>query len=117
MDKFTELNTRVIKWADDKGVLEKATPLNQIGKTMEEVEETRDAMLAQANELDYYVNSKGEPKDTKEEILDGFGDILVTVLIGCKLQEINPLHALELALNIIEKRTGKMINGTFVKNK
>ena len=117
MDKFTELNTRVIKWADDKGILEKATPLNQIGKTIEEVEETRDALLAQANELNFYYNSKGKLKNTNNEILDGFGDVLVTVLIGCKLQEINPLHALELALNIIEKRTGKMINGTFVKNK
>jgi NTP pyrophosphatase (non-canonical NTP hydrolase) len=116
MTEFKELNNRVITWAKNKGILQKATPLAQMRKTIEEVEETRDALIAQANNLQRYINSKGVEKDTKEEIIDGFGDILVTILIGCKMQHVNPLDALELALNIIEKRTGKMINGTFVKD-
>ena len=52
----------------------------------------------------------------KDEIKDGFGGILVTILIGCKMQGLNPLDCLETALNVIEKRTGKMINGQFVKD-
>jgi len=116
-NKFNSLNHRVIKWASSKGILDNATPLTQMGKTIEEVEETRDALLAQSNGMNRYVNSKEELKDTEEEILDGFGDILVTILIGCKLQNIDPLDALQEALDIIEARTGKMVNGKFVKDK
>ena len=115
MQEFKQLNERVITWANNKGILSKATPLAQINKTLEEVEETKEALFAQANNLEYYQNYKNVLKNTEEEILDGFGDQLVTILIGCKLQEINPLIALEKALDIIEKRKGKMVDGTFVK--
>jgi len=116
-NKFNSLNNRVIKWANSKGLLDNATPLTQMSKTIEEIEETRDALLAQANGMNRYFNSKEELKDTEEEILDGFGDVLVTILIGCKLQDIHPLDALQEALEIIEARTGKMVNGKFVKDK
>ena len=114
--KFKELNERVILWAQEKGILEKATSLTQINKTFEEVEETKDALFAKVNRLDYFTNSKGHICNTESEIIDGFGDILVTILIGCKMQDIDPLHALETALFVIESRTGKMKNGTFVKD-
>ena len=114
--KFTELNERVINWADQKGILAKATPLRQVYKTQEELDETKESLTAQANGLETFLNSKGEMVNTKEQIIDDFGDQLVTVLIGCKLQGIDPLMCLESALNIIEKRTGKMVNGQFVKD-
>jgi len=114
-NNFKELNERVINWADGKGILQKATPISQIHKTIEEVEETLEALYAQSLNQETYITHKGDNKSTKEEILDGFGDILVTILIGCKMQEINPLKALELALDIIEKRKGSMKNGVFVK--
>ena len=116
-NRFTELNKRVINWADDKGILDKATPLSQMSKTIEEVEETRDALFAQQNGVEFYLNGNSIKKKTEEEIMDGFGDILVTVLIGCKLQNIDPLKALDLAVGIIEGRSGKMIDGKFVKDK
>jgi len=114
--EFKNLNQRVINWADEKGILKKATPLKQVYKTQEELDETKESLLAQANGLDWFTNSKGEHVNTKRQIIDDFGDQLVTVLIGCKLQNIDPLICLETALNIIEKRTGKMINGQFVKD-
>ena len=116
MSEFRELEDRVYAWADSKGILEKATPLAQIDKTLEEVFETKEALFAQDNYLENYRNSKGKGVKTQEEILDGFGDILVTVLIGCKLQHIEPLDALAKALDIIEKRKGSMVNGKFVKD-
>lgn len=116
MNRFKGLNDRVITWANAKGILEKATSLAQIGKTEEEVEETKEALTAKSKNLAYYENSKGVICDTEEEIADGFGDILVTVLIGCKLQGLDPMDCLETALNVIEKRTGKMEGGTFVKD-
>lgn len=114
--KYTELKNRIEKWAEEKGILEKGTPLAQIGKTEEEVAETREALVAQNNNLQTYVNSKGEIKGTAAEIEDGIGDQLVTIIIQCKMQNLDPLKCLEGAVNIIEKRTGKMINGQFVKD-
>lgn len=114
--EFEKLNKRVVKWANDKGILEKATPLTQHEKTEEEVLELGEALYYQSKKEDTYINTKGVLCTTDEEILDGLGDSLVTLLIQCKLQDLNPLKALETALNVIEHRTGKMINGQFVKN-
>lgn len=117
MKNFKELNENVLQWAKEKGILDKATPLTQWSKTQEEVDETREALFALQNSLLTYVNSKGQEKNTKEEVKDGLGDVFVTLLIECKLVNLNPLDCLEEAYNIISKRTGKMINGTFVKDK
>lgn len=113
---FKQLNKRVIVWAKDKGILDKATPSSQHAKTEEEVAELREALYYQSKDIDTYINAKGVMCTTDEEIIDGIGDSLVTLLIQCKLQSINPLHALETALNVIEHRTGKMIDGQFVKD-
>lgn len=112
---FEELNELVIQWANDKGILSKATPLSQHGKTEEEVAELREALFAQQNNLLQYVNSKGQEKNTREEVKDGLGDSLVTLLIQCKLQNLSPLECLEIAYNVISKRKGKMVEGVFVK--
>ncbi len=116
-NNYKDLQARVNSWAEDKGILDLATGLSQIEKTREEVEETRDALLAKQNLQELYVNSKGIISVVEEEIEDGFGDILVTVLIGCKLQGLDPLECLRKAVEVIESRTGKMVNGTFVKDK
>jgi len=113
---FTELNNRVIKWADDKGILTNATPLTQHSKTQEEVEELSEALFYQSKDEREYINTKGVLCTTSDEIEDAIGDILVTVLIQARLQNLDPLACLETALDIIEKRTGKMENGTFVKD-
>ena len=34
---YQELEAKVLEWASDKGILEKATPLAQANKTLEEV--------------------------------------------------------------------------------
>ena len=116
MKNFKELNENVLDWAKEKGILEKATPLTQWGKTEEEVAETREALFSLQNNLLTYVNSKGQEKNTKEEVKDGLGDVFVTLLIECKLVNLNPLDCLEEAYNIIAKRQGKMIEGVFVKD-
>ena len=36
---YQELETKVLEWAGEKGILEKATPLAQAKKTLEEVNE------------------------------------------------------------------------------
>ena len=98
---YLNLEERVLMWAENKGILDNAEPINQGLKTLEEVNELLTGIVT----------------DDREEIKDAFGDILVTIIIGAELQGLNLLDCLESALNIIEKRTGKMINGQFVKDK
>ena len=100
MMDYNQLEALVIEWAENKGILQKATPARQADKTLEEVEELR-AAIADNN---------------REEIADALGDILVTIIIQAKMQNMSLVECLEGAYNIIAKRTGKMVNGQFVKD-
>ena len=97
---YNELENRVLEWAKSKGILDNAKPINQALKTLEEVQELLEAIVI----------------NDKDEVQDALGDILVTIIIGAKMNELNLLECLESALNVIEKRKGKMINGKFVKD-
>ena len=116
MKNYKELEPLVILWAKEKGILEKATPLAQASKTEEEVNELLEACMAQQNNLENFINSKGKQVNTKEELKDALGDILVTIIIGAELQGLRLEDCLESAYNIISKRTGVMIDGQFVKD-
>ncbi len=100
MKDYKELETLVIDWAKDKGIFDKGTPLKQAYKTVEEVSELISAVSI----------------NDKEEIKDALGDILVTLIIQAKMQNLDLLECVESAYNIISQRTGQMINGTFVKD-
>ena len=99
MDYF-ELEAAVEAWAKEKGILDKATPMAQAHKTLEET-----------TELCVAVNN-----DDKAEIKDAMGDIMVTLIIQAKMQNMSLEDCLESAYNVIAKRTGKMVNGQFVKD-
>jgi len=116
MEDFRELENLVIKWADDKGILSKATRLAQANKTLEEVQELIEACTAQANGEEMFVNSKNQIKGTAEECKDSLGDILVTIIIQAKMQGLDLLDCLSSAYDIISKRSGKMVNGQFKKD-
>ena len=94
------LESLVIDWAEEKGILESGTPIKQSFKTLEEVGELINAVSTN-NHL---------------EIKDALGDILVTIIIQAKMQNLDLIECLESAYNTILKRTGKMIKGTFVKD-
>lgn len=115
-NNFQELEKLVLEWADDKGILSKATPTAQANKTLEECNELIEAVLAQSLSTDVFRNSKGELVNTKEEIKDALGDILVTIIIGAELQGLQLEDCLQSAYDVISKRTGKMVDGTFVKD-
>ena len=98
--KYQELEPLIIKWAKDKGILDKGNPKAQCDKTHKEVYELHQAI---------------ETND-RPEIIDALVDILVTIIIQAEMQGLKLEECLESAYNVISKRTGKMINGTFVKN-
>lgn len=97
---YNQLEKLVIEWADQKGILQKATPARQADKTLEECHELRESIQS------------GYP----EEIADALGDILVTIIIQAKMQNMSLIECLEGAYNIISKRTGIMKDGQFVKD-
>jgi NTP pyrophosphatase (non-canonical NTP hydrolase) len=96
-----ELINNVEEWAADKGILEHATTLRQAEKTLEECQELICAIL----------------NEDRAEISDGIGDVLVTLIIQCKMQGMDLEECLQGAYDVISKRTGKMINGQFIKDK
>jgi NTP pyrophosphatase (non-canonical NTP hydrolase) len=51
------------------------------------------------------------------EIEDALGDILVTIIIQAEMQGLKLVDCLESAYNIISQRTGKMVDGQFLKDK
>lgn len=112
---YQQLEKLVLEWAEEKEILKKATPLAQCSKTIEEVEELKEALTQQNALRVTYKNSKGKICNTEDEIKDAFGDILVTIIIGAEMQGLKLEDCLEIAYNIIKNRTGKIINGQFVK--
>ena len=117
MSRFEKLNGRVGTWAKSKGILDKATPLSQHSKTKEEESELFEALFAQNNNLQTYTDSKGRTEDTASSIKHELAGCMVTLMVQAKLQNIDILDCLEMEITKIEKRSGKMILGTFVKDK
>ena len=91
---------QIREWATERGLYEKGDPKTQYLKLQEEAGEVARAIL----------------KNDEEEIIDGLGDVLVVLinlshLCGYKLED-----CLDAAYSVISKRSGKMVNGTFVKD-
>lgn len=101
MKDYFELEACVEEWAKEKGILAKATPIKQAMKTQEELTELCNAIL----------------DNDKEEIKDAIGDIVVTLIIQAKMQGMTIEECLNSAYDVISKRTGKMVNGQFIKDK
>jgi NTP pyrophosphatase (non-canonical NTP hydrolase) len=97
---FFELEVCVHQWAKDRGIYDKATPLKQALKTQEEVTELLNAVV----------------DNNQPEIEDAIGDILVTLIILAEMRKVTLEECLNGVYDIISKRTGRMINGQFVKD-
>lgn len=91
----------IIQWANDRGLISKQNEKSQLLKTVEELGEVSRAVL----------------KDDSAAFEDGIGDVLVTLIILCECRNVNINDCLETAWNEIKDRTGKTVNGTFIKNK
>jgi NTP pyrophosphatase (non-canonical NTP hydrolase) len=87
-------------WAEDKGIYKSGDPKTQYIKLMEEAGEVGRAIL----------------KEDLPEIKDGIGDMVVVLTNLAELCGLTIEECVESAYNVISKRTGKMKNGTFVKD-
>ena len=95
-----DLINKVLSWADEKGILKEGNERAQAAKTVEEVNELESAIIV----------------NDRQEIKDGIGDALVTLIIQAEMQGLSLAECLDHAYDQIKDREGKMINGTFVKN-
>ena len=91
---------KIRDWAEDKGIYESGDPKTQYIKLMEEAGEVGRAIL----------------KQDKPEIKDGIGDMVVVLTNLAELCDMTIEECVESAYDVISKRTGKMKNGTFVKD-
>jgi len=87
-------------WAGERGLYTKGDTKTQFCKLMEEAGELGRAVL----------------KDDKHEFVDAIGDMVVVLTNMAHLGGTTIEECIDTAYKVISKRTGKMINGTFVKD-
>jgi NTP pyrophosphatase (non-canonical NTP hydrolase) len=100
MNKLIE---KVLAWGVEKGITGpngKGTKIAQAAKVLEEARETYNAVQV------------GDIVETK----DGIGDTLVTCILLAEMHGWTAEECLQAAYDVISKRTGKMIDGSFVKS-
>lgn len=120
MRRFEELKKLIEQWAKDKDLLHAENVDKQFMKFIEEVFEFK-------VELDFYKYFKSfkhtnievdysiETVDKYNKLELEMGDIFVTLIVLCNQIGIEPTRCLDMAYEKIKDRTGKTINGVFVK--
>ena len=96
---FKTLKPLVEQWFVDRG-LDKRDGSGQLEKLQEEVDELKQAYIE--------VN--------RDEEIDAVGDILVVLIGYCLQRGLDIEECLSVAYNVIKNRTGKVVNGVFVKD-
>ena len=91
---------RIREWAGKRGLYLKGDSKTQYVKLQEEAGELAKALL----------------KRDHEEIVDAIGDIVVVLTNLAHLEGFKIEECIESAYEVINKRTGRMENGTFVKD-
>jgi len=95
------LEESIIEWATERGIFEKADFGSQFEKTCEEVGELARGLI----ESDY------------NKTRDAIGDVVVTLILLADMHGMSLQECLQAAYNEIKDRTGKMVDGVFVKDK
>tara|TARA_E500000305_G_scaffold67956_1_gene54124 strand:- start:259 stop:1041 length:783 start_codon:yes stop_codon:yes gene_type:complete len=96
-----DFNFNLIRdWAQQRGLYDKGNTHTQYVKLQEEAGELAKALL----------------NDDQDEVVDAIGDMVVVLTNLAHLRGVSIETCIATAYDVISKRTGKMINGTFVKD-
>ena len=100
--KFTPVDifNNIRSWAETRGLYKSGDPKIQYVKLQEEAGELAKALL----------------KDDQPEVIDAIGDMVVVLTNLAHQRGVYIEECIQTAYEVINKRTGKMINGTFVKD-
>ncbi len=99
-NKTQMMFNRIRTWAETRGLYEKGDPMVQYVKLQEEAGELAKALL----------------KDDQPEVIDAIGDMVVVLTNLAHQRGVYIEECIQTAYDVINQRTGKMINGTFVKD-
>lgn len=98
MDEYRKLVHNVQMWGREKGLND---PKAQLNKVIEEV-----------GEIAHEITRNNYDSD---ELTDAIGDTLVTIIILADICKLDVKDCLQEAYNVINKRTGQTVDGTFIK--
>lgn len=97
---YANVEMKVIQWGEARGIVQNSTPAAQAKKTLEELDEL------------YAAIAKGD----REEMKDAYGDILVTLVMGCACADLDLVECFKGAYEQIKDRKGYLTkDGIFVK--
>jgi len=97
---YANVEMKVIQWGEARGIVQNSTPAAQAKKTLEELDEL------------YAAIAKGD----REEMKDAYGDILVTLVMGCACADLDLVECFKGAYEEIKDRKGYLTkDGIFVK--
>jgi len=88
------------EWAKERGLYDKGNATTQYVKLQEEAGELAKALL----------------KNDQPEVIDAIGDMVVVLTNLAYMRGVHIESCIGSAYDVISKRTGKMVNGTFVKD-
>jgi NTP pyrophosphatase (non-canonical NTP hydrolase) len=110
-----QLIHNVRQWGESKGITGpngKGTLLGQLSKTQEELTETRDAAVRMMDNKPLSIARN----NSRAELEDGIGDCAVTLILAAEMAGLRFEDCLAAAYQEIANRTGKMVDGQFVKD-
>lgn len=96
-----DIESNITEWANERGIFESATPKDQFTKLVEEVGEVAECI------------SKSRPVDEFELEL---GDLYVTMVLLAHMKGTTVESAANSAYAKIMNRSGKMVDGIFIKD-
>jgi len=91
---------KIRQWAKERGLYDKGNANTQYIKLQEEAGELAKALL----------------KNDQPEVIDAIGDMVVVLTNLAYMRGVHIESCISSAYDVISKRTGKMVNGTFVKD-
>lgn len=89
---YADIEMKVVQWGEKRGIVQNSTPLAQAKKTQEEVEELFHAIKT----------------GNREAMADAYGDILVTLVMGCACADLDLVACFHMAYLEIKDRKGQL---------
>jgi NTP pyrophosphatase (non-canonical NTP hydrolase) len=98
---YSNTEMKVIQWGEARGIVQNSNPMAQARKTQEELNELFDAIV----------------NNDQAAMADAYGDILVTLVMGAAIADLDIQTCFELAYQEIKDRTGSLnADGLWVKD-
>jgi NTP pyrophosphatase (non-canonical NTP hydrolase) len=97
---YANTEMKVIQWGEARQIVQNSTPYAQALKTKEELDELFEALL----------------NNDREAMADAYGDLLVTMVMGCACADLDLVECFKGAYSEIKDRRGHLNkDGLFIK--